>query len=140
MGAIDSFVLSDDAPIRIGTETPEIQRWQPPAHLGLHRPALVVGASDRIVLPTVSIDQNTSLYVEFGPGSPQFSRGGATLMLSAFTGDRRHYLAAIPVTGEQTAAARSATIHLGHIQGQSAAINVEIEPGPQSNTPAEPIS
>ncbi|MFO0010814.1 MAG: class I SAM-dependent methyltransferase [Betaproteobacteria bacterium] len=64
---------------------PVIERWQPPAHLGLLRPALVLLAGESLHLRPLALRTDSRLRLSFAPALPSISSDGLTLEVLAHT-------------------------------------------------------
>lgn len=75
------YSLEPDAPYTVQTPPghPVIDRWQPPAHLGLLRPALVLLAGESLHLPPLALRADSRLRLSFAPALPAISPDGLTL-------------------------------------------------------------
>jgi SAM-dependent methyltransferase len=82
---VAEYTLEPDAPYSIETPPghPEVQRWQPPAHLQRLRPALVLLAGESLALPPVRVDNETRLRVVFAAGLPAISPDGLEIEIHA---------------------------------------------------------
>jgi SAM-dependent methyltransferase len=78
LAPVDAFALEPGATYEVVSPPghPSIERWQPPAHLGRLRPALVLLAGEELMLPPLRITPLTRLRLVFAPALPDISTDG----------------------------------------------------------------
>lgn len=127
---LDDFSLSSESAGFIEEVGLDVARWQPPVHLGRHRPALILLAGERFVLPELKVQPDTTMLVEFARGLPTISNDGMTLTFSAVCSGSPRSSVTVTLTNDDAPHVRTLRYDLGHLSWGDTQLIVEAGAGP----------
>lgn len=131
-GSTSTFYLSDEIAFET-TARSEDNRWVPPSHIGLTKPALIIRADETITFQKVTAASDTAIFVRFTNGLPQISSDGMSLALFARNTKERRHIASFTLLNDDQKHPQSALLEVGHLNLDDFHLEIEAGAGPRNN-------